>query len=294
MRATSTLRALCVRVQSKRHAHTCNTATRLHDSKTTRRCGHSAVEYQCIAQGMHAPATPLHTSTLRELCVRVQFDDVCSSGYVKTRTRRDMCERWLSMNAKAFSVTICSCIFEKLTCRYHACCSSPLFFVVASFVLRPQAHAHPSCVVRNFHVFFFNLAGCAFYFLCRSMPSASLMTLNLSRSIGTRARRHAHTATNTCNTATHTCNTPTHLENSSTTQHNNPAACMPLYTPLRAHAHTGLNCCTHQGEKRPQKKKRLAIARHLITYIGVLIGPKVKTPIDRYVSKKEIGGCGRS
>jgi hypothetical protein len=42
LRATSTLRALCVRVQSKRHAHTCNTATRLHDSNTARRCGHSA------------------------------------------------------------------------------------------------------------------------------------------------------------------------------------------------------------------------------------------------------------
>ena len=94
LRATSTLRALCVRVQSKRHAHTCNTATRLHDSNKTRRCGHSAVEYQSIAQGMHTPATPQHNSTLRALCVLVQFDDVCSSGYVKTRTRRDMCERW--------------------------------------------------------------------------------------------------------------------------------------------------------------------------------------------------------
>ena len=112
-------------------------------------------------------------------------------------------------------------------------------------------------MVCNFHVIFFLIWRAApFVFLCRSMPSASLMTLNLSRSIGTRARRHAHTATNTCNTATHTCNTPTHLENSSTTQHNNPAACMPLYTPLRAHAHTGLNCCTHQGEKRPQKKRK--------------------------------------
>ena len=139
------------------------------------------------------------------------------------------------------------------------------------------------------------------------MPSASLMTLNLSRSIGTRARRHAHTATNTCNTATHTCNTPTHLENSSTTSTQLQAdfkPCPLAQQPCCMHARVHTCACTRphrpkllhtrEKKKRPQKKGRLAIARHLITYIGVLIGPKVKTPIDRYVSKKEIGGCGRS
>ena len=75
------------------------------------------------------------------------------------------------------------------------------------------------------------------------MPSASLMTLNLSRSIGTRARRHAHTATNSCNTATHTCNTATHLESSSTTATQQPC-CM--------HAPVHTSACT-----RPHSPKRL-------------------------------------
>jgi hypothetical protein len=41
-------------------------------------------------------------------------------------------------------------------------------------------------------------------------------------------------------------------------QHNNPAAFMPLYTPLRAHAHTDLNACIHQGGKKKVTEKTKA------------------------------------
>ncbi len=155
------------------------------------------------------------------------------------------------MNVKASSVRIWSCIFEKSTCRCHACCSSRIFFAIASFVLRPHAHAHPSCV-RNFPViFFFAFGGLRLlFFLCRSMPSASLMTLNLSRSIGTRARRHAHTATNTCNTATHTRNTATHTYNTAT--HLENSCTTATQQPCCIHAPVHTSACT-----RPHRPKRL-------------------------------------
>ena len=46
LRATSTLRALLRASSVERHLHTCNTAAHLQRSNKTRRCGHSAVEYQ--------------------------------------------------------------------------------------------------------------------------------------------------------------------------------------------------------------------------------------------------------
>ena len=112
------------------------------------------------------------------------------------------------------------------------------------FCVRKRMRIQVVCV-RNFHVLFFILIWRAapFVFLCRSMPSASLMTLNLSRSIGTRARRHAHTAINTCNTTQQHSNTPgkqQHNFNTTALLHACPCTHLCVHTPTQTYtlAHT--------------------------------------------------------